>query len=55
MKPVLKTPVTILKELIARYDAWLKSGGTRASMADPLPWEHEEGQEVVDDCAQFTA
>ncbi|CCM00395.1 uncharacterized protein FIBRA_02425 [Fibroporia radiculosa] len=42
IKSVSKVPVTTLKDLILRYDAWTKGGGTRASMADPLPWEEEE-------------
>ncbi|OBZ68148.1 Serine/threonine-protein kinase nak1 [Grifola frondosa] len=42
IKSVAKVPVTTLKDLILRYDAWTKGGGTRASMADPLPWEEEE-------------
>ncbi|KAI0758310.1 Pkinase-domain-containing protein [Irpex lacteus] len=45
IKSTFKTPVTTLKELLVRYDAWLKSGGTRASVADPMPWEQEERQE----------
>ncbi|KAI0342064.1 Pkinase-domain-containing protein [Trametopsis cervina] len=48
MKPVLKTAVTFLRDLIVRYDIWRKSGGVRASMADPLPWEQEERQEPED-------
>ncbi|PCH43687.1 Pkinase-domain-containing protein [Wolfiporia cocos MD-104 SS10] len=46
IKSVAKTPLTILKDLIIRYEAWTKSGGTRASMADPLPWEEEEREYV---------
>ncbi|KAF7792280.1 hypothetical protein EIP86_003316 [Pleurotus ostreatoroseus] len=42
MKSVSKAAVTILKELLVRYDSWIQSGGSRASMADPLPWEQEE-------------
>ncbi|KAI0633588.1 hypothetical protein C8Q77DRAFT_1157780 [Trametes polyzona] len=45
IQSVRKTPVTILKDLILRYDAWVKGGGTRASMAAPLPWEEEEERE----------
>lgn len=47
MKPVMKTSVTILKELLVRYDGWVKSGGVRASMAGPLSWEEEEAEEYV--------
>lgn len=39
--------MTILKDLILRYDAWIQSGGTRQSVADPLPWEEEEELEYV--------
>ena len=42
---VRKTPITLLKDLILRYDAWTKGGGVRASMAAPLPWEEEEERE----------
>ena len=35
----------MLKDLILRYDAWVKGGGTRASMAAPLSWEEEEQRE----------
>ncbi|KAI0949506.1 hypothetical protein AcW1_009097 [Taiwanofungus camphoratus] len=42
IKSVSKVPMTILKDLILRYDAWIQSGGTRQSVADPLPWEEEE-------------
>lgn len=47
MKSCMKTPVTIVKDLIVRYEAWVQSGGVRASMAGPLPWEEEEGRESV--------
>ncbi|PIL36069.1 transporter [Ganoderma sinense ZZ0214-1] len=42
---IRKVPITILKDLILRYDAWTKGGGVRASMAAPLPWEEEEERE----------
>ena len=42
---VRKVPNTVLKDLILRYEAWTKGGGTRASMALPLPWEEEEERE----------
>ncbi|RPD53514.1 Pkinase-domain-containing protein [Lentinus tigrinus ALCF2SS1-6] len=45
---VRKVPLTTLKDLILRYDAWTKGGGTRASMAAPLPWEEEEERERSD-------
>lgn len=42
IKSIAKVPVTTLKDLILRYDAWTKGGGTRASMAGALPWEEDE-------------
>ncbi|KAJ3482494.1 hypothetical protein NLI96_g6936 [Meripilus lineatus] len=45
IKSAAKTPVTILKDLILRYDAWVKSGGTRASMMGSLPWEEDEAED----------
>ncbi|KAI0759832.1 hypothetical protein BD413DRAFT_487267 [Trametes elegans] len=45
IQSVRKTPVTLLKDLILRYDSWIKGGGSRASMAAPLPWEEEEERE----------
>ncbi|KAH9858929.1 hypothetical protein C2E23DRAFT_768667 [Lenzites betulinus] len=45
IQAVRRTPVTTLKDLILRYDAWIKGGGSRASMAAPLPWEEEEERE----------
>ncbi|KZT72042.1 Pkinase-domain-containing protein [Daedalea quercina L-15889] len=47
IKNVAKVPVTILKDLILRYDTWTQGGGTRASIADSLPWEQEEQREYV--------
>ena len=35
-------PISLLKELLAQYEAWQQAGGTRTSIADPLPWEEEE-------------
>lgn len=37
-----KAPVSVLKELLVQYDAWMQAGGTRASIAGNLPWEEEE-------------
>jgi hypothetical protein len=42
-----KAPVALLKDLIVQYDAWHQAGGTRASIADPLPWEEEEEERSV--------
>ncbi|KIP04846.1 hypothetical protein PHLGIDRAFT_108991 [Phlebiopsis gigantea 11061_1 CR5-6] len=48
MKTFIKSPpVTILKELIIRYEAWLSTGGSRASVAGPLSWEEDEERECV--------
>ncbi|KAL4074001.1 kinase-like domain-containing protein [Scleroderma citrinum] len=48
IKSTSKVTVSILKELIHRYDAWMQSGGTRASLAEPLDWENEERREYVE-------
>lgn len=42
IKATAKTPVSVLKELLAQYEAWQQAGGVRSSIADPLPWEEEE-------------
>jgi hypothetical protein len=42
IKQSSKAPVTVLKELIARYDNWINTGGIRTSIAGPLDWELEE-------------
>ncbi|KAI0823446.1 hypothetical protein BC628DRAFT_1384891 [Trametes gibbosa] len=42
IQAVRKTPLATLRDLILRYDSWIKGGGSRASMAAPLPWEEEE-------------
>lgn len=46
-------PIALLKELLTQYDAWHQAGGTRASIADPLPWEDEE-EEYVKCCASLS-
>ncbi|TDL17282.1 Pkinase-domain-containing protein [Rickenella mellea] len=46
IKSTVKTPVSILKEFILQYESWQQAGGTRASIADPLPWEEEEEDEL---------
>ncbi|OCH88887.1 Pkinase-domain-containing protein [Obba rivulosa] len=45
IKSVAKVPVTLLKDLILRYDTWIQGGGTRASVAEPLAWEEEEARD----------
>jgi hypothetical protein len=42
VKQSARVPVTLLKELINRYDRWVNGGGVRASIAGPLDWEEEE-------------
>lgn len=37
-----KSSVTVLKDLIVRYDAWIQGGGTRTSTIGPLNWEVDE-------------
>lgn len=46
IKSVSKTPVSMLKELIIRYDTWIQGTGPRASLAGLLPWEEEEERYV---------
>lgn len=45
IKASAKTPVSVLKELIARYESWQRGGGIRASLAEPLAWEEDEENE----------
>ncbi|KAH0827791.1 kinase-like domain-containing protein [Lanmaoa asiatica] len=33
-------------KLILRYDAWVQSGGSRASLAEPLDWEGDEKKDL---------
>ena len=42
-----KASVSVLKELLVQYDAWMQAGGTRASIAGNLPWENEEEEYVT--------
>lgn len=39
IKSSSKTPVSVLKTLLNRYDQWAQAGGVRQSLADPAPWE----------------
>lgn len=41
IKAAAKTPLSILKELIAQYQAWVNQGGVRQSLAGDMPWEEE--------------
>ncbi|EGO25480.1 hypothetical protein SERLADRAFT_348318 [Serpula lacrymans var. lacrymans S7.9] len=47
IKSVAKTSVSVLRDLILRYDSWLQTGGSRTSLAEPLDWENEEKKESV--------
>ncbi|KAF9241511.1 Pkinase-domain-containing protein [Melanogaster broomeanus] len=46
IKSVSKVNVSVLTELILRYDAWIQSGGSRASLAERLDWEGEEKKDL---------
>ncbi|KAG6372348.1 kinase-like domain-containing protein [Boletus reticuloceps] len=46
IKSASKVNVSVLRELILKYDAWIQNGGSRASLAGPLDWEDEENQEL---------
>ncbi|KZV63027.1 kinase-like protein [Peniophora sp. CONT] len=45
IKATSKTPVTILKDLLLRYEAWSKSSSEAADLNEPLPWEQDEADE----------
>lgn len=47
IKATAKEKISVLRDLILRYDAWMQSGGTRQSIAEPLDWEKEEENECV--------
>ncbi|KAL4242947.1 STE20/SPS1-related Proline-Alanine-rich Kinase [Abortiporus biennis] len=49
MKSIAKVPNVILKDLILRYESWVKGGGVRASMLGPLGWEEDEAADLQDD------
>ncbi|KAI0786748.1 Pkinase-domain-containing protein [Abortiporus biennis] len=46
MKSIAKVPNVILKDLILRYESWVKGGGVRASMLGPLGWEEDEAADL---------
>jgi len=46
IKSAAKVNLSVLRELILRYDAWIQSGGSRASLAEPLDWESEEMKDL---------
>ena len=41
IKNALKTPISILKDLLLRYDTWVKTGSKPSDLSEPLPWEKE--------------
>lgn len=48
MKAV-KTPTSVLKELISRYEIWLRRGGNRVTLFNPMPGEEQLGEEPEED------
>lgn len=46
IKSASKLNISILKELIHRYEVWMQNGGARASLAEPLDWESEEKRDL---------
>lgn len=47
MRSVVKSPLTILTDLITRYESWVREGNTRASVVGDLAWEEEENAQQV--------
>ena len=43
IKSASKTPITILKDLLFRYDTWTRTGSKPSDLSEPLPWERESG------------
>ncbi len=41
IKSASKTSITILKDLLLRYDTWVKAGSKPSDLSEPLPWEKE--------------
>ena len=41
IKSASKTPVTILKDLLLRYNTWIRTGSKPSDLSEPLPWERE--------------
>ncbi|KAN0102460.1 hypothetical protein V8E52_011920 [Russula decolorans] len=41
IKSSSKTPVAILKDVLSRYDTWIRSGSKPSDLSEPLPWERE--------------
>lgn len=45
IKAASKTSVTVLKDLLLRYETWVKSSSEAADLNEPLPWEQDEADE----------
>ena len=41
IKTASKTPITILKDLLLRYNTWIRTGSKLSDLSEPLPWERE--------------
>ncbi|KAH9956473.1 Pkinase-domain-containing protein [Lactifluus volemus] len=41
IKNASRVPITVLKDLLLRYDAWVKTGSKPSDLSEPLPWERE--------------
>ncbi|KAG6333564.1 hypothetical protein ID866_5526 [Astraeus odoratus] len=46
IKSASKVNVSILKELIHKYETWAQKGGLRVSLAEPLDWENDEKRDL---------
>ncbi|KAI0266877.1 Pkinase-domain-containing protein [Gloeopeniophorella convolvens] len=44
IKNATKSPFTILKDLLSRYDGWIKKGSKPSDLSEPLPWEKDEDE-----------
>ncbi|KAI0305784.1 hypothetical protein B0F90DRAFT_1815350 [Multifurca ochricompacta] len=53
IKNAARTPITLLKDLLLRYDAWVKAGSKPSDLSEPLPWEkegnHNSGKSELDE------
>lgn len=47
IKTAAKTPVSVLRDLIIRYDNFIAEKGPRASLAVPLDWEEDESLDTL--------
>jgi protein-serine/threonine kinase len=48
IKNASKASVTILKDLLLRYDAWEKTGSKPSDLSEPLSWEKENDSEELE-------